>query len=96
MQSNIIKISFLLSYLTMLICVVSGIPFLTALLRSVMLMILLCGIGFFLRYTLMSIVTSVELREKPEMEKEGEETPAEEEEIELEDITKDVKEETFS
>ena len=77
MQGNILKLSFLMAYLTMLIGVVSGIPFMTALFRSILLMAVFSMAGFLVRWYLLKVVTSVE----PEsMEKFEEPAAAEEEE----------------
>jgi hypothetical protein len=50
MQGNILKLSFLMSYLTMLIGVVSGIPFMTALFRAILLMAVFSMAGFLIRW----------------------------------------------
>lgn len=62
MEFNIIKLAFLLGYLALLVCVVNGIPFLTALFRSVLVTVIFSLIGFFLRLFLIRIVSSVETR----------------------------------
>jgi len=76
MQGNILKLAFLMSYLTMLVGVVSGIPFMTALFRSILLMALFSLAGFLMRWYFLKVVTSVE-QEGPE--KYGEMAPPEEE-----------------
>jgi len=73
MQVNIVKLSFLLSYLTLLVCVVSGIPFMTALFRSIILMVVFSFIGFFLRWFLLNTISSLEEKVLPKI------GPAEEE-----------------
>lgn len=78
MRGNILKMSFLLSYLTILVCVVSGIPFMTAVFRSIILMVVASLAGFLLRWYLLNVVTSVEQRLSPEGREEeeaGEEEP---------------------
>ncbi|MFH1068814.1 MAG: hypothetical protein V1794_04255 [Candidatus Glassbacteria bacterium] len=60
MEGNILKLSFLMSYLTMLICVVSGIPFMTALFRSILLLTLFSLAGFALRWYLLKMVEGIE------------------------------------
>ena len=62
MEFNIVKLAFLLGYLAMLVCVVSGIPFLTALFRSVLVTVIFSLMGLFVRMFLMRIVGSVETR----------------------------------
>ena len=64
MESNILKLAFLMAYLAMLICVVSGIPFMTSLFRSILLLVLFGLAGFGLRWYLLKVVTGIEL-EKP-------------------------------
>ncbi len=72
MRGNILKMSFLLSYLTILVCVVSGIPFMTAVFRSIILMVVASLAGFLLRWYLLNVVTSVEQRLSPEGREEEE------------------------
>lgn len=60
MQANIVKLSFLMSYLALLICVVSGIPFVAAVLRSVILLGVFSVLGFLMRWYMLNVVTSVE------------------------------------
>jgi hypothetical protein len=67
MQVNIVKLSFLLSYLTLLICVVSGIPFMTAFFRSIILMVVFSFIGFFLRWFLLNTISSLEEKVLPKI-----------------------------
>lgn len=62
MEFNIIKLAFLLGYLALLVCVVSGIPFLTALFRSVLVTVVFSLAGFFIRIFFLRIVNSVETR----------------------------------
>jgi hypothetical protein len=61
MEVNIIKLAFLLSYLTMLICLVSGVPFMTAMFRSIILMVIFCATGLALRWYLLKMITSLQL-----------------------------------
>ncbi|HUU28713.1 MAG TPA: hypothetical protein VM123_12955 [archaeon] len=72
MQANIIKLAFLLSYLTLLICVVSGLPFMTALFRSFILLVLFIFIGLFLHWYLLITITSLEPKGLPRMKEEEE------------------------
>jgi hypothetical protein len=60
MEGNILKLSFLMAYLAMLICVVSGIPFMTSLFRSILLLTLFSLAGFALRWYLLKMVGSIE------------------------------------
>ncbi len=60
MEFNILKLAFLLGYLSLLVCVVSGIPFLTALFRSVLVTVIFSLLGFFVRLYLLRLVSSVE------------------------------------
>lgn len=62
-HGNILKMSFLMSYLAMLICVASGIPFMTCVFRSVILMTLFALAGYAFRWFLLSVVSSVEPEE---------------------------------
>lgn len=62
MEFNILKLAFLLGYLSLLVCVVSGIPFLTALFRSVLVTVIFSLLGFFVRLYLLRLVSSVEKR----------------------------------
>ncbi len=71
MQGNILKLSFLMSYLTMLICVVSGIPFMTALFRSIILMAIFSLVGFLIRWYFLKVVMSVELERMEKFEEMG-------------------------
>jgi|GEM_PF-3054505 hypothetical protein len=71
MQGNILKLSFLMSYITMLICVVSGIPFMTALFRSIILMAIFSLVGFLMRWYFLKVVTSVELERMEKFEEMG-------------------------
>ena len=89
MQGNILKLSFLLSYLTMLICVVSGIPFMTALFRSIILMVLFSLAGFLMRWYFLKMVMGVE----PERMEKFEEMGLEEESVEEESVEKESSEE---
>lgn len=89
MQGNILKLSFLLSYLTMLICVVSGIPFMTALFRSIILMVLFSLVGFLMRWYFLKMVVSVE----PERMEKFEEMGPEEESFEEESSEEESSEE---
>ncbi|MCE5271632.1 hypothetical protein LLH00_10160 [bacterium] len=80
MEFNILKLAFLLGYLSLLVCVVSGIPFLTALFRSVLVTVIFSLLGFFIRLFLLRLVNSVESRiasgfEEPSGPGFGEETP---------------------
>jgi len=75
MQGNILKMSFLLCYLTMLIGVVSGIPFMTALFRSILLMVVFSLAGLLMRWYFLKVVTSVK---SEGMEKFEEPVPEEE------------------
>jgi len=80
MQGNILKLSFLLSYLTMLICVVSGIPFMTALFRSIILMVFFSLVGFLMRWYFLKMVMSVEPERMEKFEEMGPEEESSEEE----------------
>jgi len=62
MEFNILKLAFLLGYLSLLVGVVSGIPFLTALFRSVLVVVIFSLLGFFIRMYLLRLVNSVESR----------------------------------
>jgi hypothetical protein len=62
-QGNILKLSFLLSYLALLICVVGGIPFMTAVFRSVILMTVFTLVGYGFRWYLLHVVSSVQPEE---------------------------------
>ncbi|OGF99887.1 MAG: hypothetical protein A3F83_05750 [Candidatus Glassbacteria bacterium RIFCSPLOWO2_12_FULL_58_11] len=66
MQSNILKISFLMSYLTMLICVVSGIPFVTSLFRSIILMAIFSLAGLLIRWWMLRMISGLGEEAKPE------------------------------
>jgi hypothetical protein len=66
MEANVIKLAFLLAYLSLLVCVVSGIPFITALLRSLLMLVVFSMVGFFLRLFLLRTISSVEARSGPE------------------------------
>lgn len=68
MEFNILKLAFLLGYLSLLVCVVSGIPFLTALFRSVLVTVIFSLLGFFVRLYLLRLVNSVEKRSLAEFE----------------------------
>ena len=68
MEMNILKLSFLLGYLAMLVCVVSGIPFLTALFRSVLVTVIFSLLGFFVRLFILRLVSNVENRISAEIE----------------------------
>ncbi|MBW7997460.1 MAG: hypothetical protein FVQ81_12970 [Candidatus Glassbacteria bacterium] len=59
-QGNILKLSFLMSYLALLICMVSGIPFMTCVFRSIILMTLFALAGYAFRWFLLSVVSSVQ------------------------------------
>ncbi len=59
-QGNILKLSFLISYLALLICVVGGLPFMTAVFRSIILMTVFALIGYSFRWYLLRVVTSVQ------------------------------------
>ncbi|MEA2062824.1 MAG: hypothetical protein U9P14_03925 [Gemmatimonadota bacterium] len=61
MQSNILKLSFMLSYLTLLVCMASGIPFMTALFRTMILMLVFSGAGLFMRWYLLRLIESVHI-----------------------------------
>jgi len=89
MQGNILKLSFLLSYLMMLICVVSGIPFMTALFRSIILMVFFSLVGFLMRWYFLKMVMSVE----PERMEKFEEMGPEEESFEEESSEEESSEE---
>jgi len=65
MEVNVIKLAFLLSYLTMLICLVNGIPFMTALFRSIILMVIFSAIGLVLRWYLLRMVGSIMMVPRP-------------------------------
>lgn len=81
MQNNILKISFLMSYLTMLICVVSGIPFVTSLFRSIILMAIFSLAGLLIRWWMLRMITGIGEETKPESystESYGEAAPGEE------------------
>lgn len=80
MQGNILKLSFLMSYLTMLIGVVSGIPFMTALFRSILLMAIFSLAGFLMRWYFMKVVTGVEMERMEKFEEVGPEEESIEEE----------------
>ncbi|MEA1997152.1 MAG: hypothetical protein U9N45_05910 [Gemmatimonadota bacterium] len=67
MQSNIIKLAILLSYLTMLICMISGIPFMTTFFRAIILMVVFIFIGFFLHAFLNRLIDSMEPKDLPAM-----------------------------
>jgi hypothetical protein len=62
-QGNILKLSFLLSYLALLICVVGGIPFMTAVFRAVILMTVFTLVGYGFRWYLLHVVSSVQIDE---------------------------------
>lgn len=87
MQGNILKLSFLLSYLTMLICVVSGIPFMTALFRSIILMVLFSLVGFLMRWYFLRVVMSIEPERMEKFEEMGPEEESSEEESSEEEET---------
>ena len=87
MQGNILKLSFLLSYLTMLICVVSGIPFMTALFRSIILMVFFSLVGFLMRWYFLKMVMSVEPERMEKFEEMGPEEESSEEESSEEEET---------
>ena len=87
MQGNILKLSFLLSYLTMLICVVSGIPFTTALFRSIILMVFFSLVGFLMRWYFLKMVVSVEPERMEKFEEMGPEEESVEEESSEEEET---------
>ncbi len=89
MQGNILKLSFLLSYLTMLICVVSGIPFMTALFRSIILMVFFSLVGFLMRWYFLKMIMSLE----PERMEKFEEMGPEEESFEEESSEEESSEE---
>ena len=61
MEVNILKLAFLLSYLTMLICLVSGVPFMTSMFRAIILMVIFSAIGLALRWYLLKMITSLQL-----------------------------------
>ena len=93
MQGNILKLSFLMSYLTMLIGVVSGIPFMTALFRSILLMAIFSLAGFLMRWYFMKVITSVEPERMEKFEEMGpEEESVEEEETSQPDAAENVEE----
>lgn len=94
MQGNILKLSFLLSYLTMLICVVSGIPFMTALFRSIILMVFFSLVGFLMRWYFLKMIMSLEPERMEKFEEMGlEEESFEEESVEKESVEKESSEE---
>ncbi len=66
-QGNILKLSFLLSYLALLICVVGGIPFMTAVFRAVILMTIFSLMGYAFRWYLLHVVSSVQPEEPLEI-----------------------------
>lgn len=68
MEVNVIKLAFLLSYMTLLICLVSGIPFMTALFRAVILMVVFSSIGLILRWYLLKLISSVQVKARPGQE----------------------------
>lgn len=59
-QGNILKLSFLISYLALLICVVGGLPFMTAVFRSVIMMSVFALIGYAFRWYLLHVISSIE------------------------------------
>ena len=67
MQGNILKISFLMSYLTMLICFVSGIPFVTSLFRSIILMAIFSLAGLLIRWWMLRMISGI--GEEPKAER---------------------------
>ncbi|MBN2290600.1 MAG: hypothetical protein JXQ83_14795 [Candidatus Glassbacteria bacterium] len=80
MEVNVIKLAFLLSYLTLLICLVSGIPFMTALFRSIILMVIFSSTGLALRWYLLKMITTLQVTSHPGKQISEEwETPEEEE-----------------
>ena len=64
-QGNILKLSFLISYLALLICVVVGIPFMTCVFRAIVLMSIFSVMGYAFRWFLLSVVSSVQPDEVP-------------------------------
>ena len=68
METNIIKLAFLLSYLAMLICLASGIPFMTSLFRAIVLMVSFSAVGLMLRWYLMKLFSSVHIPVQPSEE----------------------------
>lgn len=60
MEGNILKLAFLMAYLAMLICVVSGIPFMTSLFRAILLLVLFGLAGYALRWYLLKVISSIE------------------------------------
>ena len=83
MEVNVIKLAFLLSYLTMLICLFSGIPFMTALFRAVILMVVFSCVGLVLRWYYLKLIGSIQVKARPSPEalEEWESTEQEEAEI---------------
>jgi len=59
-HGNILKLSFLISYLALLICVVIGIPFMTCVFRAIILMCVFSLLGYSFRWFLLHVVSSVE------------------------------------
>ena len=64
-QGNILKLSFLISYLALLICVVVGIPFMTSVFRAIVLMCVFALMGYSFRWFLLHVVSSVQPDEAP-------------------------------
>ena len=80
MEINVIKLAFLLSYLTMLVCLVSGVPFMTSLLRSLTLMVVFSATGLLLRWYLLRMISSLHVT-PPSRAEPSEEWEAAEEEL---------------
>lgn len=72
-HGNILKMSFLMSYLALLICLVSGIPFMTCVFRSIILMTVFTLAGYGFRWFLYNMVSGVEPDSAPRMRHEDEE-----------------------
>ena len=68
METNVLKLAFLLSYLAMLICLASGIPFMTALFRAIVLMVFFSAVGLMLRWYLLKLIGSVHMPIQPSEE----------------------------
>jgi len=83
MEVNVIKLAFLLSYLTLLICLVSGIPFMTGLFRAAILMVVFSSVGLVLRWYFLKLISSVQVKARPSPDALEQWEPTVEEEAEI-------------
>ena len=79
MQANILKMSFLMAYLTILICVISGIPFITAIFRGIILLAVFSLTGFLMRWYFLNVIGSVEQEKEDSFQSSEREESTEEE-----------------